>query len=254
MIEAGGTPAWKERYTNEMLQTRFEALGPAITKAEFYHEHHVSGPIFLDKYFQWMPMPKKTWKNYIVIIGYMDPSFVNSATSDFKAVRVWGLTPEAKKHCLKSFVQRTSLIACFRFMSSFDDICPPGVGVIWYIEKQFFNEQIVDALAEHNIQREAAGLKTLNLIRDDRTKENKYTRIVTMEAEYQLGNVYYNEEEMYNNDMEEGNNQLKAIEPGYTSPDDSPDADEGNWFKLNQHKPARNWEPLIGNIPKDRLY
>jgi hypothetical protein len=47
-----------------------------------------------------------------------------------------------------------------------------------------------------------------------------------MHPYYQNGRVYYDEAEYANNDMNEGLNQLKAIEPGYKTHDDSPDADQ----------------------------
>ncbi len=253
-LSEGGLPAWKERYTVAQLAKRFNTIGVVKTKAEFYHEHSVEGEIFKESYFQWKPMPKKDWKDYIVIIGYFDPSFEDTVTSDYKAVRIWGLKANGEKHCLKSFCQRTNLINVFRFMSEFDNELPKGIGVIWYCENQFFNRPIADALAVHNDSLEAQGKRTLAIIKDMRKKEHKFTRIIKMEPEYCMGKVYYNLDEMHNNDMIDANNQLKGIEAGYNSPDDAPDADEGNWYYLDQHKPSRNFTPIIGKRDRQILY
>ncbi|MGJ1198847.1 hypothetical protein ACR777_05425 [Sphingobacterium spiritivorum] len=246
-ISEGGEPAWKERYTKEQLSRRFKKLGPTITSAEFYHEHSIQGKIFKNEYIRFKKMAPL--RQYIVLIGYFDPSFENNPKSDFKAVRVWGgIVNKAQaweRHCLKSFVRRTELIEAFRFMSRYEDTLPAGVAVIWYVEKQFFNRPIQDALNAHNQQRKKDRKKQLIISTDYRIKENKYTRIVRMEPMYTNNEVYFNIDEQHDPDMIEGNNQLKGIEAGYSGPDDSPDADEGDWYYLDQHIPARNFEPII---------
>lgn len=245
-IDQGGQPAWKERYTVEMLARRFKKAGIVKTKGEFYHEHTIQGKIFKNEYFKFAKLPPL--HNMQVIIGYFDPSFENKPTSDFKAVRVWGLF-NYKKYCLKSFVRKCELSAVYQFMSRYDDSLPKGVKVIWYVEKQFFNRPIREALNKHNESRRKDKKRLLCIITDARTKENKYTRIVCMEPEYSNGDVVYNIEEVHDTDMIEGNNQLKGIEPGYKSPDDSPDADEGAWHLLDKHIPAgAGHEPIIGEF------
>lgn len=249
---ATGFPAWHQNYTLAQLQAKIEAAGPTEARRELFHENHVEGTIFKDTHIQWKKMPKVNWKNYTVIIGYCDPSFENKETSDFKAVRVWGLW-QAEKHCLKAFVQRIDMISVFNFMSDFEDKLPPGVAVIWYIEQQFFNRPIRQDLADHNKMRKDLKMPLLHITIDTRTKPNKYTRIVRMEPDYTLRKVYYNIDEIHNGDMIEGNNQLKGIEPGYNSPDDSPDADEGAWHYLDMHTPDRiNAEARVGEKTRDR--
>jgi hypothetical protein len=120
------------------------------------------------------------------------------------------------------------------------------VAVIWYVESQFFNRPIKDALATHNTARKNAGKQQLVIQTDERDKPNKYTRIVRMEPAYSNSEVVFNIDEYNNEDMIEGNNQLKGIEPGYNGPDDSPDADEGAWFYLDEHIPGRDFVPIIG--------
>ena len=136
-------------------------------------------------------------------------------------------------------------------MSDFNDRLPVGVGVLWYVEKQFFNRPIQEALLAHNKKRKLERKPVLVVITDPTIKENKYVRIVKMEPAYSNNEVAYNIDEMHNPDMVEGNNQLKGIEPGYNSPDDSPDADQGAWNILDKHQPDRNWKPMIGRASKN---
>lgn len=242
-----GQPAWHQRYTKELIESKVAKAGIAVGRKEFFHENHVEGSIFKDGLFHWKE--PKSFDRYKIIIGYFDPSFENKPTSDFKAVRVWGGYETAQKgwekHCLKSFVRQCEIVKAFEFMSAYEDGLPGGAGVLWYVEKQFFNRPIQDALYAHNLTRQRQCKKTLVVITDARQKEAKYIRMVKMEPAYTNGEVFYNVHELYNPDMITGNNQLKGIEPGYQSPDDSPDADEGAWYYLDQHKPGRDFRPII---------
>lgn len=247
-----GRPAWEERYTLAMINSKVEAAG-AIGRTEFFHENHVEGELFKDAYIHWIKM----WhllRQYQMIIGYFDPSFEDNPTSDFKAVRVWGgiSTPfgDWHRHLLKSFVRRTSIIEAFEFMSKFDDKMPPGVSVLWYIEKQFTTKLFRDALVEHNKNRKNAGKKPLIILEDTTKKSNKYTRMAQMQPSYINGENFFNIDELYDPDTIEGNNQLKGIEPGYNGSDDAPDADQGAWNLLDQHKPSANFKPKIGRKKK----
>lgn len=251
-----GTPAWKERYTLEELIRKMKKMGLLQAKVEYYHEHHVDGEIFKDEAIQWKPMPRESWINYPVIIGYFDPSFENNPTSDYKAVRVWAMhiknDVEYEKHCLKSYVRRSETETAFEFMSKFEDILPSGVAVIWYMEEQFFNRPLHQALGRHNLERARAKKRKLYITVDERDKPNKYTRMVRMEPDYTDRIVFYNMDEFHNSDMIEGNNQLKGIEPGYNGADDSPDADEGAWYYVDEHIPQNQWEPVIGEHTNER--
>jgi len=238
-IGNGGLPAWKERYTIQELSKKIET-GGILARREFYHENVIEGSIFKEDMIRFKKMP--AWSKYSVIIGYFDPSYVNSATSDFKAVRVWGLLGD-ERHCRGSFVRRTSSINAFLWMGEFNKKLPAGTGIIWYVERQFFNGPVRDALA---VAENTLGFK-LNVITDPRIKENKYTRMVKMEPRYLTAKVFYDLELIHDTDTIEGNNQLKGIEPGYKSADDSPDADEGAWHYLDMHLPQRHFKPIIGH-------
>ncbi|MGJ1366038.1 hypothetical protein [Sphingobacterium spiritivorum] len=242
-----GKPSWS-RYTLAEINSKIEMAGTVIGRREFFHENHVEGEIFKDKMLHWIKM----WhllKRYKIIIGYFDPSFENNPKSDFKAVRVWGGFETASKdwqrHCIKSFVRRSPTIDAFQWMSDVEDKLPAGVAILWYMEKQFFNKPLKSALAEHNKNRRKAKKRELVVLVDCRSKENKYVRIVKMEPSYSNNENYFNLDELHNADMIEGNNQLKGIEPGYNSPDDSPDADEGAFYYLDMHKPDENFDPII---------
>jgi hypothetical protein len=101
----------------------------------------------------------------------------------------------------------------------------------FYYESQFWNDALMMTYKE---VRRAFGFD-ISLIKDDRKKENKYDRILTLLPYYQQGRIIYNINEKANNDIQVGLAQLKAIEPGYKTHDDSPDADEGAIHLLSKH-------------------
>ena len=241
-----GQPAWA-RYTLDMINSKVAAAG-IYGRVEFFHEHVVDGELFKDSMIHWIKMWHLLSK-YKIIVGYFDPSFEDNPTSDFKAVRVWGGYETASKdwqrHCLKAFVRRSPIPDVYAWMSDIEDKLPPGIAILWYMEKQFFTRPVNDALSEHNKKRDKAGKRRLVVITDTRKKENKYVRIVKMQPAYVNNEVFYNIDEMHNPDMVEGNNQLKGIEPGYNTADDSPDADEAAWHFIDQHLPGRDFTPII---------
>lgn len=220
-----GEPSWPERYTLPQLRLKMDKAGIVRSKREFYHDNVIEGGIFKNHYFKWCKPP--ALKKFELIVGYFDPSFENNPTSDFKAIRVWGLY-QNKLYCLKSFVRRTSIEEAFSFMYDYENSLPDGVAVVWRIEKQFISQPIQQAL--ENVKRSRGSY--LSVIPDSRKKPNKYTRILSMESLYCNGQVFYNEAELHDPDMIEGNNQLMGIEAGYKGSDDSPDADEGAFFYL----------------------
>lgn len=238
-----GKPSWHQRYSLQELRDKMDKVGPTASKVEFYHEHAVEGTIFKETYFQWRPL--KPLKSYPVIVGYFDPSFENSATSDFKAIRVWGVIG-TEFHLIKSFVRRCALTEAILWMYDFDASLPAGVSVIWKIERQWISQPIKDAI---NSAQKIRGYY-LPISADDRDKPNKYTRMVRMEPKYTNREVYFNINEQHNADMIEGNNQLKGIEPGYKTPDDAPDADEGAWHYLYPHASDSSFKPTIGRDTK----
>lgn len=246
-IDEGGQPAWKERYTLDELRIKIRTAGMIVAKREFYHESIIEGTIFKADHIRFKKLPPLS--KYTVLIGYFDPSFENKVTSDYKAIKVWGLYND-ERHCISAFVRRTELISCFIWMGDFEKSLPPGVGIIWYVEKQFFNRPVQEAL----VQAQKITGRQIMVITDPRIKENKYVRMVKMEPRYSQGKVFYNIDKSHDPDMLESIEQLKGIEPGYKSPDDSPDADEGAWFYIDQHTPGYNFKPIIGTKPVKSHY
>jgi hypothetical protein len=104
-----------------------------------------------------------------------------------------------------------------------------GVHVYLQYESQFWNQEVQNTI--DTVEREE-GVK-LNLVKVETPKNmSKYDRILTLQPYYQNNRIRYNEKMKADNDTSVGNDQLKGIEPGYKTKDDSPDSDERAIAKL----------------------
>jgi predicted phage terminase large subunit-like protein len=89
---------------------------------------------------------------------------------------------------------------------------------------------------------------------DTRKKKDKFERIESTSPHYQNHNVFWNEDEKNTEDMIESRDQLLAIEPGSSSHDDGPDADEGAIYFLMEKRRAAAFEPRGGTYKSEREF
>ncbi|MFM2385689.1 MAG: hypothetical protein RL660_446 [Bacteroidota bacterium] len=248
-----GKPAWKENYTLEQLQAKFSKMGWIRSQREYFHNPIVVGKIFKNEWFQWRPMlPLDHYDAHVI---YFDPSFKSSKQSDFKAIRHWGKTPR-EFHCLKSFCRQCTISEAVRWLYSYmEELYPnlrgcnyevPSTIVDVYMEANFIQDILLDEfVAEGEIRGWQLGIRP-----DHRNKPDKYSRIESLTPFYERGMVYFNEAEKNNTDMITGNEQVLAIEPGSTTHDDAPDADEGAIYKLQLFRRQANTQRRIGTRPQ----
>ncbi|WP_297096399.1 hypothetical protein [uncultured Draconibacterium sp.] len=213
-------PAWKEKYDNNYYRKLEEEDGAISCRAEYNHKKHKKGKIFKDEMLQWGKRPRIDHFEHIV--GFWDIAF--SGENDYNAVKVWGLHG-FNFWQIKAFVRQCIMEDAIRFMYHYEALLPESVILHWRLEKQFWNKPVQDALDIVELEFK----RSLNIVVSDnpKGKGNKYDRIVTGSLPYyQQGRVFYSEAEYASNDMQVGIAQLKDIEPGYKTHDDSPDADQ----------------------------
>ena len=220
-------PTWKEKYHNDFFRNVEKEIGTIRALAEYNNQPHVEGKVFLDDYIQWSHLPRL--KSMVTITGRWDLAYGGSATSDYNAVRIWGLH-DGKKYLVDCFVKQSTIKVALRWIAAFQQSLPDGVSVQIGFESQFWNEEVYRNIAE--IQAECGFI--LNLIKIDRATTNKYDRMLEMLPQYQNGRVYYNYKLKSHNDTHTGLAQLKGIEPGYKTHDDAPDADKYAFDYLDQ--------------------
>lgn len=220
-------PAWKEKYDNEYFETVEKEIGILAARAEYNNDPHIEGNVFKPEQIQWCKPPK--FDTFEMICGHWDIAYAGNSTSDYNAVRLWGLK-DRHFYYIDSFVRQTKMRAAVEWIIDFQKGHAKQF-IHWRFESQFWNDEvqrtISEAEAEHSIE--------LRLVQVDTPRVRKYERIVSLQPYYQNGRIYYNEKKKPHADTQQGLAQLYGIEPGYKSHDDAPDADEQAISFLSKH-------------------
>ncbi len=220
---------WEAMYSTEYWREQIygkDGIGQLACEAEYNQEPHTEGKIFTDNLFRYDKVPRID--SYDSLVAYWDVAYSDKDTADFNAIRVWGKKGDYF-YLIKAFVRQCKPADAIEWMFVYYSLIPENVGIVFWFEAQFWN----DALKMIHKSTKKKYKYDIPLMKDDRNKPNKYKRILTMLPYYQQGRIIYNIKEQSSNDMQQGTAQLKAIEPGYKTHDDSPDADEGALHILN---------------------
>lgn len=233
-IDKQGNPTWPEKYTRQYWHDKREDLGSLSFSREY-----LNNPVELGKVFktQWIKYKKVLpLHEYDQLVAYCDPSFKNTATSDYKAIVLLGRKGR-EIHIIKSFCKQASISTMVRWFYDLHESLPKTVLCDYWIEASFMQDMLMDEFA---VEGDARGYQ-LPIRGDTRQKPEKYSRIEAMSPLFERGFVYVNEDIKSDPDFTEGLEQLLAIEPGYKTPDDWPDATEGGvWMLQRSGRTQRN--------------
>lgn len=232
-------PVWSAKYTREYYKKLAEEIGMLSFQAEFNNKPYVEGTIFKNEMIQWAEIPYLNHFDHIV--AFWDVAYSDNKTADYNAIKVWGLKG-SNFYLIKAFVRQCKMYDAIRWMFDYNDSLPDSVHINFYFESQFWN----DALRMVYEQVQAERGKSIPLIRSERSKANKFDRIVSMLPFYEQGRIFYNIKEKASNDVQVGIAQLLAIEEGSKEHDDSPDADKEAIDKLSRHIQFTKFEPRFG--------
>lgn len=232
-------PAWPQKYTAGYWRAKEREDGTLAVRAEYLHQPHVEGSVFTDDLFQWGRPPRMDHMQCIV--GHWDVAYAGTATADYNAVRVWGLDKEGRYWLLGTFCKQAKMAAAVRWMVDFDKALPASAVVHWQYESQFWNDEL-----ERTIQEVCKAERHQLLLRKaERSRAAKYDRILTLHPYYQNGRVWYSERLKGDADSDVALAQLKGIEPGYSTHDDAPDADEQAIHVLSREAVSREWRDPV---------
>jgi phage terminase large subunit-like protein len=221
-------PTWDSKYSDAYFRDVEKEIGTLAAQSEYNNSPHVEGSIFLEKDIQYAPLPRlNTFK---VIYGFWDVAYSGSATSDYNAIVVQGLK-DSNFWVIDVFCKQSKMSAAVAYMLAYQKALPPTVLVHWVFEAQFWNDAVKAAIAEG----ENLFNCRLNIIKRERSKVNKYDRMLQLQPYYQNGRIFYNEKLKHSNDAQVGLTQLYGIEPGYKSKDDYPDAHQGGVAELEKY-------------------
>lgn len=229
-----GQPAWKERYTLDMLNARIEKMGYRASRREYFHEHVQEGLIFQNDWIQYAKPPE----DFDEIITYCDPSFKDTKKSDYKAIVTVGRS-KSKLYVLGAWVRQASITAMVK--AHYDIYEVLGAQSRYYIEANMLQSLFLDDFDE---EADRAGYH-VPIRADKRKKPDKFTRIENLSPLFERGKVFFNEQKKNTPDMQMLVTQLLAF--GSAAHDDGPDALEGA-VSLIQRGSRRMIEPRMGKF------
>lgn len=222
-------PVWKEKYPKDYYRSLNDKIGIIALEQEYLQEPVIEGKIFTPEQIVWADMPRRD--RFKVIVGHWDIAYAGTDTSDYNAVRIWGLDADNLFWYIQSFVKQTKMREAVAYMCEVQKSLPPSVIIHWQYESQFWNDEV-----ERTI-REVSKANGINLLirKVDTPRTKKYDRMMTMQPRYQNNRIRYNKNMQADNDTGIGLAQLYSLEPGYNTHDDAPDADEQCIAFLEKH-------------------
>jgi len=221
-------PSWYSKYDNNYYKSVESEIGRLAAMAEYNNEPHIEGAIFTDEMIQWVKLPRLD--SLEIIIGRWDVAYAGTPTSDYNAVRVWGLK-DGNFYLIDNFVRQSKMKEAVEWMANFQKRLLKTVMVHWGFEAQFWNDEVLRTISDV----EKAFKLHLNISKIDRPRVRKYDRILSLHPYYQNRRIFYNKAIEANDDTQVGLAQLKGIEPGYKGYDDAPDADEMAISELSKY-------------------
>jgi hypothetical protein len=222
-----GVPAWKERYTRQMLTDKWSKIRYAMVQREYFHKFIVSGKIFKTDWLTYVKIPPLS--HYPFIITYNDPSWKDSKKNDYKAIVA--IAPMGKHRDLIDcwVAQATKSAMVNAHYNMHEKLLEMGAKMVFhFIEGGLMQDSHLEEYYLEGDRRQYM----LPIRADDRDKPDKAGRIeATLQALFEHGFFRINQDLKGNKHFVNWKAQLLAFPTGH---DDAPDATEGCVFKINQ--------------------
>lgn len=241
-----GRPSWSENYTlKEIADLRVE-VGERRFQKEYMNNPLNEGAVFERKYIRYgkiLPL-----RQYRALVAYTDPSFKASASNDFKATLLVGVTREGAFHVVKAYADQTKVSAMVEWHYEISDYVG-DTPVRYYMESNFIQDLLMDEFRKAG----AATGRQIPITGDGRKKPEKFARIEALQPLFQRGEIIFNEAERSTNGMKVLEDQLLLFQRGSKAHDDAPDALEGAIWILSNKIRAATTRYVVGRRP-DRKF
>lgn len=211
-------PTWKAMYSPDFYRRQEEDMGIPAAYAEYNHETKLEGKNFNEDLIQWTKIPD--YNDFEMIIAHWDVAYTDNDTSDYNAVKVWGVM-ERRFYLIDNFIRQCKMKIACNYLCELRKQIPASANVLFQYESQFWNDEVQRNIDEAE---DAAGV-SLNIMKVDCPRTDKLGRILTLVPYFQNSRIFYNEKIKNKIDTQVGIMQLVAVEEGGTEHDDSPDAD-----------------------------
>jgi hypothetical protein len=199
ILDDSGQPSWPERYSAQECEFMITKMGYNVAQREYFNNPIQEGKTFRA---DWMVSKKlPPLKEYRGLVGYLDPGFKKTSTSDSKAWVLVGLH-NGQYHIIKVYVGQASVSEMIGWGYELQEYCAKRGGAPRLrMEEVFLQDLLYQDFAEEAKKR---------------------------------GNVYFNEAEENDHHMKRLKEQLLNFQPGVKTHKDGPDALEGAIHDLSQ--------------------
>lgn len=239
IIDEEGKISWWQNYSMEEVMQMREEMGAISFAREYLNNPIEEGAIFKP---EWMRYTKiLPLKEYVKIIAYTDPSFKSTKANDYKATILLGKTREGYYHVLKAYAGQCSVAEMVAWHYDIETWISRNKGhksPRYYMEANFIQDLLLKEFKDEGVAR---GGRQIPIVPDRRKKQDKYSRIETMQPLFERAFILFNIDEKDSEGMQILVEQLLSTEKGSSMHDDAPDALESAIFMLNkvgsyQHK------------------
>lgn len=229
ILDRNGNPSWKENYKMEEINEMRAMMGERNFQQEYMNNPITEGAVFLKKHIQYgkvLPL-----RQYAALVSYTDPSFKNSATADYKATMLVGLTREGHFHVIKAFADQTSITTMINWHYQIMEYVNSVTPVRYYMEANFMQDLVMDEFRKMGDELACH----VPLIGDKRQKGDKFARIEAMQPLFERGLIMFNEADKDSQGFQVLEQQLLMFQRGSRIHDDAPDALESAIWMLSKN-------------------
>lgn len=224
-MSSKGVPAWKERYTRQMILTKISNMGRRLALRELFHQHIVEGRIFKEEDLPWAELPPIG--NCEKVVTYCDPSWKETKKNDFKAIVLLGLNGKYYD-IYDCFVRQCTTPEMVRGHYALAEEVPDNKVCPHYMESNFMQDI---HLNKYDEEAELTGYN-IGIRGDYRKKPDKVDRIENLSGFTERRLIRFNIQKKHSPDMQELRQQFLGF-PDLPH-DDGPDAVEGAIYKVNR--------------------
>jgi len=243
VLDSSGKPSWEAKYNKEEILKLRTYMGERRFQKEYMNNPVNEGAVFMQKWIRFGKM--LPLKDYKCLICYTDPSFKSSIANDYKATGLVGKTKDGHYHILKFYADQTSISNMVRWHYDIDSWIDGRVPVMYFMESNFVQDLLLDEF------RKVGDINghQIPIRGDKRKKEDKFSRIESMQPLFERGLVILNEREKDSPGMLQLVEQLLMFEKGSRVHDDAPDALESAIWMLNRRSQTSTASFRFGKRP-----
>ena len=230
IVDSKGKPSWPELWTPEKIKDIELFMGYRSFQKEYMNNPIIEGTVFQKKDIVFGSVLKPS--QYAALVCYTDPSFKSSATADYKATALVGITSDGYFHILKMYAAQTTVTEMVRWHYEIMNFVG-NANCRYMIEANFMQDLLLDEFKKEGEQRG----KHIPIIGDKRSKGDKFARIENLQPLFERGLIIIDEKIKNDPGVAVLIDQLLSFQKGSRAHDDAPDALESAIWQLNRtHK------------------